>query len=209
MIHHFWGSSPSRRRDGWQRSAGVYPTRLSWRRRKEPRGEQSCAETLPHVHMCLYIHTYTLIYVHIYKYTQLYGYICVHITRTKMSQGASFFVVFSSLSSSRYLSAAGARPEKHETQSGLSPRERRAAAREWNSLGNMVVVIIVVITTNSNSGKRRRPLAEKAKRLHTFPTSAQKGGETHSRVLSPRRRPAHVAAGVSRNAREGESAAVE
>lgn len=94
MIHHFWGSSPSRRRDGWQRSAGVYPTRLSWRRRKEPRGEQSCAETLPHVHMCLYIHTYTLIYVHIYKYTQLYGYICVHITRTKMSQGASFFVVF-------------------------------------------------------------------------------------------------------------------
>lgn len=93
MIHHFWGSSPSRRRDGRQRSAGVYPTTLSWRKRKESR-EQSCAETLPHIHMCLYIHTYTLIYVHIYKYTQLYGYICVHITRTKMSQGASFFVGF-------------------------------------------------------------------------------------------------------------------
>lgn len=84
-----------------------------------------------------------------------------------------------SLSSSWYLSAAaaGARPEKHKTQSGLSPRERRAAARESNSgrLGNMVVVI----TTNSNSGKRRRPLAEKAKRLHTFPTSARKKGEKH------------------------------
>lgn len=133
---------------------------------------------------------------------------CTYNADQNVPRSFFFCGFFSSLSSSWYLSAAGARPEKHETQSGLSPRERRAAAREWNSLGNMVV-IIVVITTNSNSGKRRRPLAEKAKRLHTFPTSAQKGGETHSRVLSPRRRPAHVAAGVSRNAREGKSAAVE
>lgn len=103
---------------------------------------------------------------------------CTYNADQNVPRSFFFCGFFSSLSSSWYLSAAGARPEKHETQSGLSPRERRAAAREWNSLGNMVV-IIVVITTNSNSGKRRRPLAEKAKRLHTFPTSARKKGEKH------------------------------
>lgn len=66
---------------------------------------------------------------------------------------------------------------------GRAPRETQDAVssgKELNSgrLGNMVI-IIVVITTNSNGGKRRRPLAEKAKRLHTFPTSARKKGEKH------------------------------
>lgn len=212
MIHHFWGSSPSRRRDGRQRSAGVYPTTLSWRKRKESR-EQSCAETLPHIHMCLYIHTYTLIYVHIYKYTQLYGYICVHITRTKMSQGASFFCGFFlsrslSLLPGICLSAAGARPEKHKTQSGVvssgkeggGPRIEQRTPRQHGRRHHH---------QQQQWKKKEAPCGESKKVAYLPDQRAQKGGETHSRVLSPRRRPAQVAAGVSRNAREGKSAAVK
>lgn len=114
---------------------------------------------------------------------------CTYNADQNVPRSFFFFVVFFSLALSLFFLVSvcllRARAQRNTRRSrGLSPRERRAAARELNSgrLGNMVVVI----TTNSNSGKRRRPLAEKAKRLHTFPTSARKKGEKHIHESSVR-----------------------
>lgn len=116
-----------------------------------------------------------------------------------------------SLSSSWYLSAAaaaGARPEKHKTQSGVvssgkeggGPRIEQRTPRQHGRRHHH---------QQQQWKKKEAPCGESKKVAYLPDQRAQKGGETHSRVLSPRRRPAQVAAGVSRNAREGKSAAVK